>query len=431
MTVLRCALLLASLAAGLTACNDGNPLADSPYDADASVVYATAGGGKADPDKPLQVSVKDDGSRITDVTATDSSGRYVRGELSADGLRWHSTAPLAAGSHYTVRVSTEDSDGRPGRKVTRFDTTPAGAGLHVTFGPEAGTYGVGQPVTAALSVPVKDPAGRAAVESSLHVSSVPQVAQGSWYWVDDRTLHYRPRTYWPTHATISVTSTLQGVRVGKALYGGADKPLTLHTGDRIEAITDAGSHEMTFKDDGKVVRTMPITTGKPGFDTRNGIKVVLEKTQFVQMKSASIGIAAGSSDSYDLPVYWATRVTWSGEYVHAAPWSEGSQGYANVSHGCTGMSTENAEWFFDHVRRGDIVQVVNSDGATMTPFDNGFGDWNLTWDQWKKGSALAGGGGGITPKLPAPGGTGGDQPRTKTVEDRPPSDPARLRPETA
>jgi hypothetical protein len=152
------------------------------------------------------------------------------------------------------------------------------------------------------------------------------------------------------------------------------------------------------------------------------------------MKSASIGIAAGSSDSYDLSVYWATRVTWSGEYVHAAPWSEGSQGAANVSHGCTGMSTENAEWFFDHVRQGDIVHVVNSQGAMMTPFDNGFGDWNLTWDQWKQGSALAGGGGGVTPKLPTPGtGGGGDtgEGETKIVENHPPSDPARLRPEVA
>jgi lipoprotein-anchoring transpeptidase ErfK/SrfK len=426
--VLRCALLLASLAAGLTACNDGDPLADSPYDARASVVYGAAPGGRADPAKPLRVSVQDGDARITDVTATDSSGRYVRGELSADGRRWHSTAALAAGAHYTVRVSTEDAGGHPGRKVVRFDTTPAGAGLRVTFGPEAGTYGVGQPVTAALSAPVKDPAGRAAVEGALHVGSIPRAAQGSWYWVDDRTLHYRPRTYWPTHATISVTSTLQGVRVGKGLYGGSSKPLTLHTGDRVEAITDAASHQMTFKDDGEVLRTMPITTGKPGFDTRNGIKVVLEKTQFVRMKSESIGIAAGSSDSYDLPVYWATRVTWSGEYVHAAPWSEGSQGYANVSHGCTGMSTENAEWFFDHIRRGDIVQVVGSDGAMMPPFGNGFGDWNLSWAQWQKGSALAGGGGGITPRLPTPG---GDQPGTKILQDRPPSDPARLRPETA
>ena len=41
------------------------------------------------------------------------------------------------------------------------------------------------------------------------------------------------------------------------------------------------------------------------------------------------------------------RLTYSGEFLHAAPWSVGSQGYANVSHGCTGMSTANAQWLYD------------------------------------------------------------------------------------
>lgn len=384
-----CALLVAPLAVGLTACSgDGDPLAATPYDATDQVSYS-ADGGRADAGKPLEVSVND--GRITDVTATDGTGRYVRGELASDGRSWHSIVPLASGAHYTVRVSTEDSDGRPGRRTLAFDTKPARAGgLQVTFGPEAGTYGVGQPITASLSAPVKDPAARATVESRLYVSSNPQADQGSWYWVDDRTLHYRPRTYWPADATISVSSGLTGVKVKNGLYGGSAKPLTLKTGDRVEAITDAGRHELTFKQHGEAVRTIPITTGKPGFSTRNGVKVVLAKEQFVRMRSTTVGIASGSSDAYDLPVYWATRVTWSGEYVHAAPWSVGSQGADNVSHGCTGMSTEDARWFFDHVRRGDIVQVVNSKGATMTPFDNGFGDWNLNWDQWKKGSALKG-----------------------------------------
>ncbi|WP_078862515.1 L,D-transpeptidase family protein [Streptomyces sp. NRRL F-5123] len=417
------ALLAAPLAVGLTACSgDGNPLAEPPHESAAKVAYSIADGGKADPSKPLKVTVKDDGSRITDVTATDAAGRFVAGKLSEDGRSWQSTTALAAGAHYTVRVSTEDSDGHPGRKTLTFDTTPADAGLHVTFGPDAGTYGVGQPITAALSVPVKSPAARAVVESHLQVSASPAASPGSWYWVDDRTLHYRPSAYWPAHARITATSTLGGVKVQDKLFGGADKPLTLQTGDRIEAVTDAATDQMTFKDDGKVVRTLPVTTGKPGFDTRNGIKVVLAKESFVQMKSTTVGIAAGSSDSYDLPVYWATRVTWSGEYVHAAPWSVGSQGYANVSHGCTGMSTDDAHWFFDHVRPGDIVQVVNSHGATMTPFDNGFGDWNLDEAQWLKGSAL---GKATAPSAQQGSTSGGGGPMS------PLSNPARLRPETA
>ncbi|SDN69659.1 Lipoprotein-anchoring transpeptidase ErfK/SrfK [Actinacidiphila guanduensis] len=432
---LRRALLAAPLAVGLAACSGGgNPLASSPHDAAAKVTYTAAKGGKADPAKPLEVSVKG-GTQITDVTATDSTGRYVSGQLSADSKHWHSTTPLAAGSHYTVRVSTEDSGGRPGRKTLTFDTTAATSGFHVTFGPDAGTYGVGEPITATLSAPVKDRASRAIVESHLQVSANPSAAAGSWYWVDDKTLHYRPSTYWPAHATITARSTLSGVQITKGLYGAADKPLTIHTGDRIEALTDASTDQMTFKDDGKVVRTFPVTTGKPGFDTRNGIKVVLDKESFVQMRSETVGIAAGSSDSYDLPVYWATRVTWSGEYVHAAPWSVGSQGYANVSHGCTGMSTDDAHWFFDHVRVGDIVRVVNSHGPTMTPFDNGFGDWNLTWAQWQKGSALTGDGGASGGAGSTGGGTSGtggnsDQDQTTPV-DVPAGDPARLSPQTA
>ncbi|MGT2532208.1 L,D-transpeptidase [Streptomyces nojiriensis] len=112
----------------------------------------------------------------------------------------------------------------------------------------------------------------------------------------------------------------------------------------------------------------------------------------------SVGIKRGTSEFYDLPVQYATRVTWSGEYVHAAPWSVEAQGEENVSHGCTGMSTEDAAWFFETVREGDIVEVVNSGGPLMEPFGNGIGDWNLDWKAWRAGSALA-----TTYGAPAPG----------------------------
>ncbi|MFF4035797.1 Ig-like domain-containing protein [Streptomyces sviceus] len=391
-TVVSCTMLVIALGISTSACgSDGNPLAATPYDAADQIAFnAPSGDGKkADPDKPLEVTAEDDDGRITDVTATDATGRRVAGELSADGTRWHSTSPLAANAHYTVRVSTEDDDGAPGRKVLDFDTSkPLGkTRLNVTFGPKSGTYGIGQPVTAKLDRPVKDKAQRAVVERALRVDATPAVA-GAWHWVDDKELHYRPKEYWPAHATIQVRSDLEGIKIGDRLWGGKAKPLKLTTGDRIIAVTDASSHSMKVYKNEEVIKELPVTTGKPGFETRNGVKVVLGKEYFVRMRGTSIGIAEGSSESYDLPVYYATRLTWSGEYVHAAPWSVGSQGYANVSHGCTGMSTSNAEWFFNTVHEGDVVQVVNSDGHTMEPFGNGFGDWNLDWKKWREGSAL-------------------------------------------
>ncbi|MFI5676188.1 L,D-transpeptidase [Streptomyces cellulosae] len=401
-TVVGCTLLVIALAAGVTACgSDDHPLSAEPYDAADQIAFEgpVGDGKKADPDKPLEVTAEDDDGRITDVTAIDGTGRYVAGELSADGTRWHSTSPLAANAHYTVRVSTEDEDGAPGRKVVTFDTgkPTTQKRLDVKFGPKSGEYGVGQPITAQLTKPVKDKAQRAVVERALRVSSMPAV-DGAWHWVNDKELHYRPKEYWPAHATIQARSNLEGIKISDRLWGGRAKPLKLTTGDRVIAVTDASSHQMTVYKNNEVIKEIPVTTGKPGFDTRNGVKVVLGKERFVRMRSASIGIAEGSSESYDLPVYYATRVTWSGEYVHAAPWSVGSQGYANVSHGCTGMSTDNAAWFFDTVREGDVVQVINSNGNTMETFGNGFGDWNLAWKNWRGGSALAAG----SPEGPGP-----------------------------
>ncbi|MEV6731812.1 MULTISPECIES: Ig-like domain-containing protein [unclassified Streptomyces] len=405
-TVLSCSVLVASLGAGATACGPGdNPLSARPYDAGDQVVFNQPPGGRPlDPEKPLEITAKGTGgNRITDVSAVDAQGRRLAGELSAKGDRWHSTAPMAAGVHYTVLVNTEDERGAPGQRRLTFETTPAKQVLKVEFGPDEGKYGVGQPITAELNEPITDKAARAIVERGLVVDTPPGV-EGAWHWVDDKHLHFRPKDYWPAHSAVSVRSNLEGIKISDEFHGAASKPLALEIGDRVEVTTDASSHYLTFERNGEVINTIPVTTGKPGFSTRNGVKVVLGKQYFVQMRGDTVGI--GGSEYYNLPVYYATRVTWSGEYVHAAPWSVGSQGYENVSHGCTGMSTGNAAWFYENITEGDIVRVINSIGDDMEPFGNGFGDWNLDWKDWREGSALLKG----------------------TQEGRSPIDKARLRP---
>ncbi|WP_282694555.1 Ig-like domain-containing protein [Streptomyces sp. CC208A] len=366
---------------------------------------------------PLDLALRSPG-RLTDVTVTDRRGRRIAGRTGADGTRWTSDAGLPAGGAYTARLVLEETGpGGPRRRVVRIAVrtpkAPAGERLTVVFsphegpaegphagprggshggprgGPEPRTYGVGQPVTAELShpVPAHDLAARRAVERALDVRSEPR-AEGAWHWVDADTLHYRPRTYWPARATVRVRSGLDGVRVTDRLHGGPSRPLTFFTGARVEAVTDVAAHEMRVYRDGRLLRVIPVTTGKRGFRTRVGTKVVLGKESLVRMRGDSIGIARGSREFYDLKVRWATRVTWSGEYLHAAPWSLDAQGSTDVSHGCTGMSTEAARWFFRTVREGDLVRVVNGYGKTMTPFDNGYGDWNLGWPEWLRGSAL-------------------------------------------
>ena len=391
-TALICFLILVPLAVGPAACGSNeHPWDAVPHDATAHVALNVGEGGRAvDPDEPLEITARD-GDRITDVRAVDAAGRRLDGELSADGARWRSTTPLTASTRYTVAVGTERDDGAPGRRTAAFSTRPGdGRELGVDFGPSPGTYGVGQPITAELSRAVREGKQRAIVERALRVTSSPQAAEGSWHWVDDRTLHYRPRTYWPAHATIVVRSALEGVWIRDGLRGGAAEPLRIRTGDRVEAVVDIDRTEMTVRKNGETLRTVPVTTGKPGFRTREGVKVIIGKQAHVRMTGTSIGIPEGSPESYDMPVEWAAQLTESGEFVHAAPWSAAWHGRDNVSHGCTGMSTEDARWFFETVRLGDIVRHVGGDGPRMPAFGNGFGDWNLPWDRWREGSALHG-----------------------------------------
>ncbi|MFI8369754.1 Ig-like domain-containing protein [Streptomyces sp. NPDC085466] len=339
------------------------------------------------------------------------------------GTGWTSDAGLPAGGTYTARLALEETGGQGTRRrvvvrlAVRTPRAPAGERLTAAFGPDgdrARTYGVGQPVTAELGhpVPAIDPAARRVVEQGLEVRGEPR-AEGAWHWVDAGSLHYRPRAYWPARATVRVRSALEGVRVTEGLYGGRSRPLAFSTGARVEAVTDVAAHELRVHRDGRLLRVVPVTTGKRGFRTRVGTKVVLGKEPVVRMRGDSIGIARGSREFFDLKVRWATRVTWSGEYPHAAPSSLDAQGSADVSHGCTGMSAEAARWFLRTVREGDLVRVVHGYGEPMTPFGNGYGygepmtpfgngygDWNLDWPQWLRGSALGRGTGRAAPGSP-------------------------------
>ncbi|WP_329376179.1 Ig-like domain-containing protein [Streptomyces sp. NBC_01351] len=353
---------------------------------------------------PLEIAVAEPGQgSLTDVSVTDGHGRHVAGVLGAGGGRWVNVESLRAGESYTVRVGAQDAAGTAVGATLVFRTAPPADGGRLTadFGPRPGTYGAGEIVTAELSrpVPADDGLARTRVEQALEVTSHPRV-EGAWHWVDESTLHYRPRTYWPAHTKVSVRSGLDGVEIGEGVYGGPSDGVEFTVADRIEAVTDSAAHTMTVRRNGRVIRTIPVTTGKAGFRTRAGVKVVLRKESKVRMRGDSIGIKKGTSEFYDLPVRYATRVTWSGEYVHAAPWSVEAQGEENVSHGCTGMSTEDAAWFFETVREGDIVEVVNSGGPRMEPFGNGIGDWNMDWPAWQAGSALATTYGAPAPAVP-------------------------------
>ena len=217
-------------------------------------------------------------------------------------------------------------------------------------------------------------------------ADAPQQA-GSWHWLTDQEVHWRPDRYWQAGTEVSVDIDVNSLPAGNGVFGQESRRIDFAVGDAVVSKVNAVTHQMRTFVNGKLAKTTPITTGKPGFTTRSGVKVIMEKFRVKRMSSETIGIASDAPEGYDIDdVEYAMRVTYSGEFLHAAPWSVGSQGSANVSHGCTGMSTANAKWIYDISKRGDVVEYTGTDrGMSLT---NGFGDWNLSVQDYAAGSAL-------------------------------------------
>jgi lipoprotein-anchoring transpeptidase ErfK/SrfK len=230
------------------------------------------------------------------------------------------------------------------------------------------------------------PGDRAEVERRLSVRSTPSV-DGSWAWVGERELHWRPREYWPAGTDVTVSVDLDGADLGDGVWGAESRDVAFSVGDARVHTVDIAAHTMTVTQNGAVLRTIPVTTGVDAkWPTRNGAKVIMSTERSRVMDSDTVDIPEDSPDGYRLEVDYAMRLTGSGEFIHAAPWSVASQGKENVSHGCTGMSDANAAWLYSITRPGDVVLYVN--GTRRLEPGNGWTDWNVDWADWRSRSAL-------------------------------------------
>jgi lipoprotein-anchoring transpeptidase ErfK/SrfK len=315
------------------------------------------------------------------------SKTQVAGTLSADKTTWTSNDRLEPGTRYRVLAVAVDADGIKATKRTSFRTEDLSLDQQTfpSFAPlEGQTVGVGMPVIVRFDVPVKD---KASIEKHLKVTNTSN-QRGAWHWISDNEVHWRPANYWKPGTDVTVEADINSVPAGNGIYGQLSRTSTFHIGDSVISHVNVQTHTMRVFVNGKLARSIPVSAGKPGFITRSGVKVIVEKFRHKRMDAATTGISQSDPEYYNISnVEYAMRVTYSGEFIHAAPWSVGSQGSTNVSHGCVGMSTENAAWLYGISKVGDVVDVTGSD-RYMT-LDNGYGDWNESFKDWRKGSALS------------------------------------------
>ena len=320
---------------------------------------------------------------VSAVTVATSGGTAVPGALT--GSSWKPTRNLLPQTNYVATVTLTASDNTTSTQKRTFSTLKTAIAsyqiLYTGF-----TLGVGMPAIIQFVSPVETQAMRAEVVKHVSVSSNPK-QDGSWGWVDNRQLMWRPRNYWSKGTTVTVTANLAGIQTGKNLWAGNDATGSFSIGDARISYVNIATDQMRVTENGRTIKTIPVTTGRqPQYTTRSGIKVIMQRYSHIVMDSTTVDIPKNSPDAYHLDVKWAMRLTWSGEFLHAAPWSVASQGVTNVSHGCTGMSDANAKWMFDFSRAGDVV-VFTGSNRPMT-LGNGIGVWNASWSQWQDLAAV-------------------------------------------
>ncbi|MFF9201434.1 Ig-like domain-containing protein [Streptomyces sp. NPDC014986] len=322
--------------------------------------------------------------KLTEVVVKDPDGERIDGKISGGGASWTPSTHLAASTTYTVHAVAKDSAGRTAAEDSRFTTLTPENTFIGHFTPEDGSkVGVGMPFSLRFTRGITNPED---VEKAVRITTEPAVeVEGHWFG-NDR-LDFRPETYWKAGTKVTVDLDLDGVEGRDGVYGEQTKTVSFTIGREQVSVVDAKKLTMKVMRDGKAVRTIPVTTGAPGYETWNGKMVISEKLTVTRMNSETVG----HGNEYDIKdVPHAMRLSTSGTFIHGNYWGGDAFGNRNASHGCVGLRDVRggwdeqapAAWFFDNSLLGDVVEVKNSDDATIAP-DNGLNGWNMSWEKWK------------------------------------------------
>ncbi|NJP33733.1 L,D-transpeptidase [Micromonospora thermarum] len=322
-------------------------------------------------------------SQETTVELKDSSGEAVEGTLAADGGSWLPSGALEYGETYTATVTATGDDGRPATATSTFTTMakPAKQVRISSFLGDGQVVGVGMPLIVKFGRAIPED-HRDDLQRRMTVTATP-AQEGIWHWVSPTEVRYRPKEFWKANSTVSYRIQAGGLPLGDGWYGRSDLSVDVKIGPSLVMTVDNRTKRMTVAKDGNVVKTIPVSLGKKSTPSSSGTMVVIEKLRKTVFDTLE---ELGPEDGYRTKIDYAQRLTWGGEFIHAAPWSEGQQGTVNVSHGCVNVSMANGAWLFANTRIGDPITVKGTERRLQN--GNGWTDWNMSWEEYVKGSAL-------------------------------------------
>lgn len=333
-------------------------------------------------DSPVTVTA-DDGV-VASVEIVNDNGRSLGGQLSPDGVRWSTTEPLGYNRSYTLTAKARGLGGVATRQIAFQTQSPQNLTMPYAMPHDGEVVGVGEPLAVRFDENI---ANRAAAEKAIVVTTDPPV-EGAFYWLNNREVRWRPEHFWKPGTAVNVAVNTYGVDLGDGVFGEDNLHTHFTIGDEVIATADDNTKMVTVRVNGDVVKTMPTSMGKDSTPTASGTYILGERFAHMIMDSSTYGVPVNSPNGYRTEVDYATQMSYSGVFLHSAPWSVGAQGHTNTSHGCLNVSPSNAQWFFEHTKRGDIVEVLNTLGPPLSGTE-GLGDWNIPWDQWRAGNAKA------------------------------------------
>ncbi len=327
------------------------------------------------------VTVRAAQGSLTNVKVT-SGGKVVPGEITDNGATWTNAAPMDFASRYTLTAQATGVGGTSDIQRSFTTSSPSNFTMPYLVPRNGEVVGVGQPVSVKFDEPITN---RKAVQDAITIKTDPPV-EGAFYWISPQDLRWRPAEFWKSGTLVTVDVNVFGRDLGDGVYGQKNLRSTFRIGRQMLITADDKTKTVTFERDGKVIKTMPTSMGKPGTPTDRGIYIVGDKHAHLVMDSSTYGVPINSADGYRTPVDYATQMSYSGIYFHSAPWSLWAQGNTNTSHGCLNLSPADALWVMNTTLRGDPVTVKNTMGPALSGTD-GLGDWNIPWERWKKGNA--------------------------------------------
>jgi lipoprotein-anchoring transpeptidase ErfK/SrfK len=126
----------------------------------------------------------------------------------------------------------------------------------------------------------------------------------------------------------------------------------VYDGQKRMVLVDAPRFRAYAFENGQTLRSVPITTGKTGFETPTGTYLVQRKIAISTMKACSNG------ECWSVPnIKWQSYFTNEGHAIHATT-APSAVGRYNISHGCVGMYENDAKWFYDWAVAGTPVVIV-------------------------------------------------------------------------